>query len=160
MKLSGRLALLMGGGRVAAFGLYLAASALAHLVWELVQLPLYTIGQAGTFRSQAFAIVHCTVGDVIIATWALLVALVVTASPAWPHARQLSVAVTTMAIGLVFTGYSEWQNVYVKQTWAYSPMMPTVNIGGIAIGLSPLAQWVIVPALAFLLVHRSSGQHP
>ena len=56
---------------------YLAASAIGHLAWEIVQLPLYTIWSTGSLREQAFAIAHCTAGDLIITTAAIVAALVV-----------------------------------------------------------------------------------
>ncbi len=46
---------------------YLVASAGLHLVWEVAQLPLYTIWSTGTLKQQAFAVLHCTIGDVMIA---------------------------------------------------------------------------------------------
>jgi hypothetical protein len=66
------------------------------------------------------------------------------------------VAITAILLGLPFTGYCEWQNVYVKHAWAYAPLTPTVGIGGVAIGF-PLTQWVIVPALTFWQVHRGAS---
>jgi len=50
-----------------ALRIYLAAVAVANLIWETLQLPLYTIWQSGAVQSQAFGIVHCTIGDVVIA---------------------------------------------------------------------------------------------
>ena len=51
---------------------YLASSLGFHFVWEVAQLPLYTIWTTGTFREKAFTAVHCTLGDVVIAGLALL----------------------------------------------------------------------------------------
>ena len=46
---------------------YLAVIAVIHLVWEGVQLPLYTLWTEGTRAAQVFAVLHCTAGDVLIA---------------------------------------------------------------------------------------------
>src|SRR5206468_3567449 len=46
---------------------YFLASAAGNLVWEFAQLPLYTIWYQGSVREIAFAAVHCTGGDVLIA---------------------------------------------------------------------------------------------
>ena len=54
---------------------YLGVSIVANLVWEILQLPLYTIWTTGTRKQQAFAVVHCTVGDAMIAGLSLLAAL-------------------------------------------------------------------------------------
>jgi hypothetical protein len=45
-------------------------------------------------------------------------------------------------------------NVYVRRSWAYSELMPAVPLAGYRIGLSPLLQWIVVPAAAFWAVHR------
>ena len=39
---------------------YLLASAGLHLLWEILQMPLYTVWQSGTINEIAFAILHCT----------------------------------------------------------------------------------------------------
>jgi len=125
---------------------YVAVSAAAHLVWEILQLPLYTIWASGTTRELAFAVVHCTAGDVLIALAALSVSLIVVGSKNWPGERYWQVTLVTVALGLGYTVYSEWLNVAVRGNWAYAPAMPVVPLVGT--GLSPLLQWVIVPALA------------
>lgn len=56
---------------------YLGVSLTAHLLWEVVQLPLYTIWTTGTGKQRAFAVLHCTAGDAMIAGLSLLVALAV-----------------------------------------------------------------------------------
>ena len=54
-----------------------------------------------------------------------------------------------------YTVYSEWLNVYVKGTWAYSDLMPIVP--GLEVGLSPLIQWIVLPTFGILMVqHRTS----
>lgn len=52
--------------------IYLAAILVGNLVWESLQLPLYTIWREGTLREQAFAVLHCTGGDLLIAASALM----------------------------------------------------------------------------------------
>ena len=82
-----RQAMWSGRLRLRAIGQYLIASAVGHLLWEIVQLPLYTIGQTGTTATKAFAVIHCTGGDIVIALWTLLAALLVTVSTDWPRSR-------------------------------------------------------------------------
>ncbi len=57
-----------------------------------------------------------------------------------------------MFFGLSYTAYSEWFNVYVRKARAYSASMPTLSIGDIKLGLSPLLQWLIVPIVALASV--------
>jgi hypothetical protein len=56
------------------------------------------------------------------------------------------VYVAVLAFGVGYTIYSEWLNVSVRGTWAYSDLMPVVPI--IRTGLTPLLQWLVVPTLA------------
>lgn len=134
---------------------YLAASAIGHLVWEVAQLPLYTIWSTGTVREQVIAIVHCTVGDMIIATLAIVVALVVVADADWPSHRFWPTAAATLMGGVAYTGLSEWLNTVVRTSWSYSEWMPVLDLFGFRLGLSPILQWIVVPAVAMWLATRA-----
>lgn len=139
--------------------IYLAVSAILHLAWEMLQLPLYTIWRSGTAREIAFAVLHCTAGDLMIAAVSLLIALLVAGNRAWPSERFLQVTALTLIIGMSYTVYSEWANTGALRTWAYSKFMPTVPLLGT--GLSPLMQWLVVPALAFAAIRpRRSEKRP
>jgi hypothetical protein len=148
-----------------ALGTYLGVIGGLNLVWEVLQLPFYTIWTTGTLAEQAFAVVHCTGGDLLIASSALVAALLIRRARGWPREHVGQVAVLAVAIGIAYTAFSEWLNVYVRQSWAYSNWMPTVPLGAVRIGLSPLLQWLVVPALAFFAVHanvvaRSRSERP
>jgi hypothetical protein len=125
---------------------YLGVSIAANFVWEVLQLPLFTLWTTGTVRQQAFAVFHCTIGDVMIAALSLLAALSLVAQPSWPSSSVARVFWTSLILGLGYTIYSEWLNTSVRGSWAYSEWMPTLPFVGT--GLSPLMQWLIVPTLA------------
>lgn len=131
----------------------LLASAVGHLAWEIVQFPLYTIWFEGKPSEIMFAILHCTGGDLLIVMSTLVAALLVFGR-GWPTDRvaHRNVMVTAIALGLCYTVFSEWLNVSVRGTWAYSPWMPRIPPFGT--GLTPFLQWIVVPAGAFLLVRR------
>ena len=131
---------------------YLGASMALHLAWEVLQLPLYTIWSTDTVQQKAFAILHCTIGDVIIAGLTLLVGLTVVGQVTWPSAGTRPVWLVTLLLGVGYTVYSEWLNVNVRGNWAYSGLMPTVPI--IGTGLAPLLQWIAVPTLAQRIAAR------
>lgn len=129
-----------------ALRLYLGVSVAAHLAWEILQLPLYTLWSTGTLQAKAFAVLHCTVGDAMIAALSLLVALAIFAPTTWPSAGVARVYAASLAIGIAYTFYSEWLNTSVRGSWTYSDLMPVVPIVGT--GLSPLLQWIVVPTAA------------
>ncbi|HJS85490.1 MAG TPA: hypothetical protein VJ779_08515 [Acetobacteraceae bacterium] len=135
---------------------YLAATAVLDLVWETLQLPLYTIWRDGMVRAKAFAILHCTAGDLRIALALLVGALVAVGDPAWPGRRFGGVAILTILGGLAYTVFSEWLNVEVRRSWAYSPLMPVLPSFGT--GLSPVLQWLTIPTLALWAAHRADSE--
>ncbi len=124
---------------------YLACVAALNLVWETLQLPLYTRWNESPPVAIAFSVVHCTLGDVLIATISLIAALILFGEKNWPLDRYWRVALMAGAMGVIYTVFSEWNNTVVTRTWAYSSLMPTLW----GIGLSPILQWLLIPALAF-----------
>lgn len=137
------------------FRRYISAIAVANLAWEVAQLPLYTIWTEGTAGEITFAVLHCTAGGVLIARTCLLGALLLFGTGDWPFERHGLVATVSTAAGVAFTVHSEWRNVEVHGNWAYSEWVPTLPVLGT--GLSPLAQWIIVPTAAFLV--GTAGGH-
>ncbi len=135
---------------------YFLVIAAGNLVWEIAQLPLYTIWYEGTAGEIAFATLHCTGGDVVIAGTALLWALVLVGDRRWPHSRFGSVAASAVAGGVAYTIFSEWLNTEIRGSWAYTELMPELPL--IGTGISPLAQWLVVPSAALWWLRRRGAQ--
>lgn len=125
---------------------YLAVTATGHLAWEVAHVRLYGIWEQDSESQIAFAVLHCTAGDLLIALAVLCAALILVGSHSWPAERFGVVAVLTVAFGIGYTIYSEWLNVSVRGTWSYLARMPTLPLLGT--GLSPLLQWLVVPTIA------------
>lgn len=151
----------MEGARwLSALRRYLAVGVSGHLLWEFGHMPLYTLATAGTTREIVAAALHRTGGDALIALKSIAVALA--GDGRWPARRFAPVAVLTLLTGLGYTVFSEWLDVDIRAAWAYSPLMPVAAIGSLGIGLSPLLQWLVVPALALTAAARAltSGWGP
>ncbi len=133
---------------------YVAFTVFANLVWEFAQLPLYTIWWEGSPKDIIFAAVHCTGGDIVIATLSLLSALILVGHRGWPRERFGPVIVLTFLLGLAYTIFSEWLNTEIRGAWAYTNFMPRLPL--IGSGLAPLAQWMILPWLGL----RWAGGRP
>jgi len=136
-------------------GTYLLWLAGLMLAWELLQLPLYTIWREEPASRIAFAVAHCTAGDVMIGAAALLIALLAVGAAgidSWPWWK---IAALTTLIGVGYTAASEWVNTVVRESWQYSPLMPTLEMWGTVIGLSPLVQWLTLPSLAIYAARRA-----
>lgn len=125
---------------------YLAVTAVGHLGWEFLHMPLYTLWEEGSTGEIVFAAIHCTGGDILIALAVLTTALVLVGNAGWPFVRFREVAWMTIVLGIGYTVFSEWLNVDVRESWAYAPSMPTIPYLGT--GLTPIAQWIVVPLLA------------
>lgn len=130
---------------------YLGWSVPLNLCWEVLQLPLYTIWQHSGTAEIVFDVMHCTAGDALISGFSLCAAWLLFGSRDRARQRYLALALTTILLGLVYTIYSEWNNTVVTRSWAYSALMP--QLGGI--GLSPVAQWIVIPAFVFRRLHTA-----
>jgi hypothetical protein len=126
---------------------FLGAMAAGNLLWELGHLPLYTLWVEGTWGEISYAVLHCTVGDMMIAGICLLVSLAFIGRSIWPRGRFGAVALATILMALSYTVFSEWLNTEVRGSWAYREAMP--RLPGLGIGLTPILQWLVVPVLAF-----------
>jgi len=119
--------------------------AVSNFAWEIAHLPLYTLWTEGKPGDLVFAVFHCTAGDLMIAFITLGIAVMLAGLNRWPDSRIVPVTVLTVSFGLAYTLFSEWLNVFVRQSWAYSELMPIIPM--IDTGLSPMAQWFLLPLI-------------
>jgi hypothetical protein len=140
--------------RILFSGCYLLVATSLNILWELAQLPFYTIWRDSPIRDSLFAAVHCTAGDVVIAALVLAFAVLLMGRN-WPQDNYLKVAVLAVILGVAYTIFSEWLNVEVRRTWAYVPAM--LRLPWVGTGLAPLAQWIVVPSAAFFLLRRRAS---
>lgn len=131
---------------------YALVTTAANVAWEAAQLPLYTIWSEGSAQEIVVAVLHCTAGDLVIASGSLIAALALLGGDSWPRRGFALVAVAATAIGVLYTVYSERSNL-ARGAWAYSEAMPVVPL--LRVGLSPLLQWLLIPALGFGAIGRS-----
>lgn len=122
-------------------GAWVLATFMLNLVWEVAHLPLYTFPEGAGWSLIVYDVLHCTVGDVMIASCIFLLTCLVLRDMGWIRRRPWTGAALVAVLGVSYTAYSEWLNVYVRQSWAYSSMMPLV----FGLGVSPLVQWLILP---------------
>ena len=99
---------------------YLVAVTIGNFLWETAQLPLYTLWRAGSPAAIAAAVFHCALGDVVIATVALVGALVISGASAWPNPKFAAVMAAVVIGGAGYTAYSEYANTTLRAAWAYT----------------------------------------
>jgi hypothetical protein len=130
---------------------YLATALVGHLLWETGQLPLYTLWHNGTGSEILWAVIHCTGGDGLIGAAALAIAMAAARLAGWPlfGMRMMTIAIL---VGVGYTVFSEWLNAEVRRSWAYAAGMPVIP--GLGTGLSPMLQWLVIPAISFAIASR------
>ena len=119
----------------------MALAFVLNLAWEIAHVRLYAIWAAEDGMGVARALLHCTLGDVVIALAMFALAGVVLRRADWPAARPWAGGVIVVIGAMAFTAWSEWYNVYRAGNWSYAASMPMI----FGIGLSPLLQWLILP---------------
>lgn len=117
-----------------------------HLVWEIAQLPLYEI-RRNNADYVAYSILHCTLGDGLIAGVAFIVTGLALRTGDWIAQRTYAGAILLTILGVAYTIFSEWHNVTILASWKYAQTMPTF----FGIGLSPVLQWLILPAVTLFV---------
>ena len=133
---------------------YVFSIAGLNLLWEIIQLPLYTLWRSGSTQDIIFAVLHCTAGDIVIAITALLFGVITIGRHDWPKQRYLPVSMLVIVFGLIYTIYSERINI-ASGVWAYSELMPVIP--WLNVGLAPFLQWILMPAYSFWRLQRPSS---
>ena len=70
-----------------------------NLVWETAQLPLYTLWTEASAGTIAFAVAHCTAGDIAIGAAALIMVLILGREGVLAQWRWRRIAVWTALAG-------------------------------------------------------------
>ena len=92
---------------------------LLHLAWEIAQLPLYTIWRDAGQGLIAFAIFHYLLGDILISAAMFVVSAGVLRDLRWPITKASLGAAIAIPLGVIYTGWSEWYNVYATVVWFF-----------------------------------------
>jgi len=71
-------------------------------------------------------VLHCTVGDVLIALATVTAALLALGSPSWPEQRFAAVMLGTVAVAVVTPIAVEYLSTVVWQSWTYTEATPTL----------------------------------
>lgn len=103
----------------------------------------------------ALAVAHCTLGDAVIGAAALLAAVLLGRESALARWHWARISLLTILLGTAYTVFSEWMNITVLRSWSYTEAMPTLDLGGFRIGLTPLVQWLVLPPVALYLARRT-----
>jgi len=125
---------------------------LLNFVWELLQMPLFE-----NFTEYPYyeIILHCTkatFGDVLISLIAFFGACLISRSRMWIVSMNKSGVISFLAIGLIITIVFELLATGPLDRWQYGELMPMIPI--IGVGISPVAQWIVLPLIQLWFVKR------
>lgn len=138
-------------------GRYLVFVIACSLIWESIHMPLYTLWAKATVWGLAADVVVCTGANMVIASVSLAVAMIVVGNNSRPLQHPLRVALLACGMAVAYTLVSEWLNVQVFHSWAYSSLMPLLP--GTNIGASPILQWIVTPSVALWWARRCALRH-
>jgi hypothetical protein len=132
--------------------IYLVA-VMVNYPWERAQAQLY-VGPAGASIGWWLCLTASLVDGLLVLLmfglgWIMFRRRDWFEQPGIPGYLLLVVSGAILSVGI------EWATVYGLQWWAYSDLMPLVP--GLGVGVAPLAQMLLLPALIFRLV--SVWQH-
>ncbi len=121
-----------------------------NMAWEISPVRRYKRRAEADGPGVAWALFHCTLGDVLIALGAFLVTAIVLGRIDWPVSRPTAGSILVVVSTMAYTAWSEWYNIYRAGNWRYTELMPTI----FGIGLSPLLQWLILPIVMVITYRR------
>jgi hypothetical protein len=128
---------------------YLVAVAPLFAIWEIAQLPLYTIWVERGPAESLVAAMHCTLGDLVLAATAFAAGMAGAVRLAAMRSAARFTCIT-LAASIALTLAIEIVSTRWLDRWAYEAAMPTL----FGIGLSPIAQWLVIPLLGLFKQQR------
>jgi hypothetical protein len=130
-------------------GIFVVA-ALVNVPWEVAQSGLY-VGQDGG----SIPWWHCAfmgLGDGVLVLGIFFIGWIVLGRLEWFAHPGLKGYATMLISGLAISVATEWIMAYVAHRWGYTEDMPVIP--GLGVGLTPIAQMLILPPLVFGVVTR------
>ena len=127
---------------------------LLNYPWEFTQVPLFADMADAPHWTAIKRCAMATLGDIIIMLIAYWLVALVARSRHWIAAPTVVHLTMFVAVGVTITVVIEelaLRGLWLGG-WGYSPLMPVIP--GIGVGLSLLAQWVVLPPLTAWFVRR------
>lgn len=120
-----------------------------NYVWELAQSPLY-VGM-DTLRESWWHCLVATMGDALLVLLILAAGWAVFGESDWFVRRGVAGVAFSAAFGAIVAILVEWAAVSTGR-WSYTPHMPLIP--GLDLGVFPVLQMALLPALIFKVASR------
>lgn len=122
-----------------------------NATWEWTQSPFF-IDTTSSLNLIVWYRIHCSLGDTIILLVGFALLSLNRKSIAWIRNPKVSDYLVLCLLGVSYTFFSEYINVYVRHSWSYSEYMPLMPL--IPVGIIPLVQWVALPPVIVFITKR------
>jgi hypothetical protein len=122
-----------------------------HFAWEMGQMPLFTPMDRLPFWQGTAWCARAAGWDMVISAAAYLAAALAARTIQWPRQRSASPLAIYFLVGIGTTIAIELWALSVGR-WQYREGMPTVA----GVGLAPLTQWILIPAVIVLILRRTT----
>ncbi len=132
------------------WGWFLFFSFVIFATWEWVQTPFF-IDNTEEINRIVWYRIHCTIGDTMILASTIIIIGLIRQSFSWLFAPSRYYYISTILLGVIYTLFSEYRNVYLARNWDYSVLMPKL----FGIGLLPVLQWIVLPPLIMYILKRA-----
>lgn len=133
---------------IRALAIIVSAYAL-HFAWEMGHASLFAPMDRLPFWQATAWCTRAAGWDVVISAAAYLAAVLATKNLLWPRERMRWPIAIYFLVGLAITIAIERWAVSAGR-WQYREAMPTIA----GIGLTPLLQWILIPAVILLIARK------
>ncbi|MDP1708531.1 MAG: hypothetical protein Q8L89_05640 [Gammaproteobacteria bacterium] len=123
---------------------------LVNLLWEMLQMPLFTYPVTVTVWQASLECAQVSAGDALMLLVSFWGVALVRQSRRWILQPTAGALALFLVPGLVMTVVFEALATGSWSRWEYSAVMPVLPITGT--GLAPLLQWLLLPLLIAWLV--------
>ena len=117
--------------------------------WEWIQTPFF-IDITKDINTIVWFRIHCTIGDMLILFFSISGTSLVFRKINWILRPSKLHYLSVTIMGVAYTLFSEVRNVHILKSWGYSDLMPKI----FGIGLIPIIQWLLLPALILYILSR------
>ncbi len=126
-------------------------SFLLNFLWEISQMGFYSeIGIGSVSNYNQFVKIHWLVSLKDALMVVLVISLISLILKNWLWTERVNKIWLWLLVLPVWQGIIEYHAVYIAHRWAYLETMPLI----FGIGLLPLLQMLILPAVAILIVNE------
>ncbi len=122
-----------------------------NATWEWTQSPFF-IDATADLNTIIWYRIHCTLGDTLILMIGFAFISAYRRGLRWAYLPKAKDYLVLVLFGVLYTFLSEYLNVYMRHTWAYSRYMPLLPL--IPVGIIPLLQWIILPPVIVFITMR------